>query len=74
VITVANAEIAKHLNENSYGLIFGANTFIALIFQSVLTVDERVLELDAHTQVSNDSWKTPFSRIPVTNGIKINYI
>ncbi|PNF28260.1 Thiamine transporter 2 [Cryptotermes secundus] len=53
MITVANTEIAEHLNENSYGLIFGVNTFLALVFQSILTVivvDERVLALDTRTQ------------------------
>lgn len=29
-ITVASSEIAKHINEDSYGLIFGINTFVAL--------------------------------------------
>lgn len=32
-----SAEIAKHLADDSYGLIFGINTFIALILQSILT-------------------------------------
>jgi thiamine transporter 2/3 len=59
---IYSAEIAKHLNENSYGLIFGVNTFIALVLQSVLTVivvDERVLALDTRTQVSTVSKKKP---------------
>ncbi|XP_021934275.1 thiamine transporter 2-like isoform X2 [Zootermopsis nevadensis] len=38
VITVANAEVAKNISEDSYGLIFGVNTFIALVFQSILTL------------------------------------
>jgi thiamine transporter 2/3 len=52
---IYSTEVAKHLNENSYGLIFGVNTFMALVLQSVLTVivvDERVLALDTRTQVS----------------------
>jgi hypothetical protein len=72
---IYSAEIAKHLNENSYGLIFGVNTFIALVLQSILTVivvDERGLALDTRTQVSNVSCKNPFSRIPAMNYIKIN--
>lgn len=32
-----SAEIAKHLADDSYGLIFGINTFIALVLQSILT-------------------------------------
>ncbi|KAJ4428999.1 hypothetical protein ANN_25995 [Periplaneta americana] len=38
MITVANAEVAKHLTDDSYGLIFGVNTFIALALQSILTL------------------------------------
>jgi hypothetical protein len=71
---IYSAEIAKHLNENSYGLIFGVNTFIALVLQSILTVivvDERVLALDTRTQVSTVTCKSPFSRIPATNGINL---
>ncbi|XP_066143387.1 thiamine transporter 1-like [Euwallacea fornicatus] len=44
-ITVASSEIAKLIKEDSYGLIFGLNTFIALLFQTVMTlvvVTERV--------------------------------
>jgi hypothetical protein len=63
---INSTEVAKHLNENSYGLIFGVNTFMALVFQSVLTViviDERVLALPTRTQVSNATcMETWFSR------------
>ncbi|KAJ9581500.1 hypothetical protein L9F63_023326 [Diploptera punctata] len=38
MITVANTEVAKQLREDSYGLIFGVNMFVALVFQSVLTI------------------------------------
>ncbi|XP_068156877.1 thiamine transporter 1-like isoform X1 [Drosophila tropicalis] len=37
-ITVASAELASCLLEDSFALIFGINTFLALIFQSVLTL------------------------------------
>lgn len=37
-ITVSSAEIAKRLPDDSYGLIFGINTFIALVIQSILTL------------------------------------
>jgi len=53
MITVANAEVAKHLNEDSTGLIFGVNNFMAVVFQTVLTiivVDERGLALTTRTQ------------------------
>ncbi|XP_029674778.1 thiamine transporter 1-like [Formica exsecta] len=35
--TVASFEIAKYISEDSYGLIFGVNTFFALLAQSLLT-------------------------------------
>ncbi|XP_066248538.1 thiamine transporter 1-like [Euwallacea similis] len=38
VITIASSEIAKFIKEDSYGLIFGINTFAALSFQAILTV------------------------------------
>ncbi|XP_052131763.1 thiamine transporter 1 isoform X3 [Frankliniella occidentalis] len=34
----ANSEVAKSLTRDSHGLVFGFNTFIALILQSLLTV------------------------------------
>lgn len=37
-ITVASSEIAKLIKEDSYGLIFGINTFMALLCQTVLTL------------------------------------
>ena len=33
-----SSEVAKGLKRESYGLIFGFNTFLALLFQSVLTI------------------------------------
>ncbi|KZC05194.1 Thiamine transporter 2 [Dufourea novaeangliae] len=38
MFTVASFEIAKYISEDSYGLIFGVNTFFALLLQSILTV------------------------------------
>lgn len=38
MITIASAEIAKYLDEDSFGLIFGINTMYALAFQTILTV------------------------------------
>eukprot|EP00095_Tigriopus_kingsejongensis_P007313 maker-scaffold431_size173393-snap-gene-0.28 protein:Tk07313 transcript:maker-scaffold431_size173393-snap-gene-0.28-mRNA-1 annotation:"hypothetical protein DAPPUDRAFT_59074" len=38
LITVASYEIASRIKDDSYGLIFGFNTFLALLFQTVLTV------------------------------------
>ncbi|XP_017083787.2 thiamine transporter 1 [Drosophila eugracilis] len=37
-ITVASAEVARNLQEESFGLVFGVNTFVALLFQSLLTM------------------------------------
>ncbi|KAL9917450.1 thiamine transporter 1-like isoform 2-T2 [Glossina fuscipes fuscipes] len=37
-ITVASAEVARHLEEDSFGLVFGINTLLALIFQTIITV------------------------------------
>lgn len=53
MITVANSEVAKHLNDDSYGLIFGITTFIALSLQSILTytvVSKQGLKLSARPQ------------------------
>ncbi|XP_014210232.1 thiamine transporter 2-like [Copidosoma floridanum] len=38
IITIANFEVAKHLSQDSYGLIFGINTFLALLIQTILTL------------------------------------
>ncbi|XP_039439306.1 thiamine transporter 1-like isoform X3 [Culex pipiens pallens] len=38
MITMASATVAKYLQEDSFGLVFGINTFVALVFQSILTV------------------------------------
>jgi solute carrier family 19 (thiamine transporter), member 2/3 len=37
MILISSAEIAKQLKEESFGLIFGMNMFIALALQSILT-------------------------------------
>ncbi|XP_023712947.1 folate transporter 1 [Cryptotermes secundus] len=53
MITVANAEVAKNIGEDSYGLIFGVNTFMALALQSVLTlivVSDTGMALEIHLQ------------------------
>lgn len=36
-ITLASAEVAKQLDEDCFGLIFGFNTFLALALQTILT-------------------------------------
>lgn len=38
MITTASAEIAKYIVEDSYGLVFGFNTLIALVLQTLLTL------------------------------------
>ena len=47
-------EIATNLNMQRYALVFGVNTFIALVLQTILTVvvvDSAGLALDVFTQV-----------------------
>ncbi|XP_046639183.1 thiamine transporter 1-like [Daphnia pulicaria] len=38
LITIASSEVAKGLKQESYGLVFGINTFLALFFQTILTL------------------------------------
>ncbi|TGZ56617.1 thiamine transporter 2 [Temnothorax longispinosus] len=38
MVTVASFEVAKCISEDSYGLVFGMNTFFALLTQSILTL------------------------------------
>lgn len=37
IITIASSEIAKCIDDESFGLVFGINTFLALAFQTILT-------------------------------------
>ncbi|XP_049540757.1 folate transporter 1-like [Anopheles darlingi] len=53
MITMASAIVAKYLEEDSFGLIFGINTFVAIGMQSLLTlatISERGLMLDPREQ------------------------
>ncbi|KAG7236097.1 hypothetical protein INR49_001378 [Caranx melampygus] len=74
LITVATYQIAASLNMQRYALVFGVNTFIALVLQSVLTVvvvDSAGLGLDIFTQfliygsyfavISGSSWWRGFA-------------
>ena len=48
-----SAEVAQHITEDSHGLIFGINTFIALVLQTILTIivaDSSGLQLPEPTQ------------------------
>ncbi|XP_072020040.1 thiamine transporter 2-like isoform X1 [Amphiura filiformis] len=45
VKTIATYQIAKHLTVQRYGLVFGCNTFIAAVLQSILTL----IVVDYHT-------------------------
>ena len=50
-----SSEVAKELKQESYGLVFGVNTFLALLFQTILTLivaDQAGLALDPKTQVN----------------------
>lgn len=52
-ITVASAEVAKELDDDSFGLIFGFNTFLALALQTIITflfVSGSVFQLDIFQQ------------------------
>nr|CAD7461227.1 unnamed protein product [Timema tahoe] len=37
MITINNSEVARHISEDSYGLIFGVNTFFTSIVLSLVT-------------------------------------
>ncbi|XP_075146467.1 thiamine transporter 1-like isoform X2 [Haematobia irritans] len=53
IITVAGAEVARYLEEDSFGLVFGINTMIAVIFQTIITlviIDENGLALSTKGQ------------------------
>lgn len=51
MITIANSEVAKNINPDSFALIFGITNFIALCLQSVLTlVVNTTLSLPGRTQ------------------------
>lgn len=38
MITIASSEISVRIHEDSYGLVFGINTFLALVLQSIMTL------------------------------------
>jgi len=53
-----SAQLSLEVDHKSYALIFGFNTFLALILQTILTLivaDEHGLALDIPTQVSHRS-------------------
>ncbi|XP_043283991.1 thiamine transporter 1 isoform X2 [Venturia canescens] len=53
MITVASFEVAKSLSDDSYGLVFGINTLLALALQSLLTfivVGDTFFDLGVRTQ------------------------
>ncbi|XP_071951409.1 thiamine transporter 2-like [Antedon mediterranea] len=53
VITISSYQIAQHLTSDRFALVFGFNTFVALVLQTILTlifVDYRTLNLPADTQ------------------------
>ncbi|KAJ6636071.1 Thiamine transporter 2, partial [Pseudolycoriella hygida] len=72
-ITVASAEVAKHLEDDSFGLVFGINTLVAVVLQTILTVtvvSEDVLSLTVFQQftfyptkdmLSNTQWFGAFN-------------
>uniref|UniRef100_A0A8C5P700 Thiamine transporter 1 n=1 Tax=Leptobrachium leishanense TaxID=445787 RepID=A0A8C5P700_9ANUR len=55
LITIATFQIAANLSMECYALVFGVNTFIALVLQTLITlivVDSSGLGLDLFTQVN----------------------
>ncbi|CAL8121790.1 unnamed protein product [Orchesella dallaii] len=53
IITVASAEVAQRISDDSFGLIFGINTFIALSLQTIVTLvvaDEVGLSMNERDQ------------------------
>lgn len=48
-------QIAKSLTKERYGFVFGANTFITLVIETILTiivVDKAGLDVNVRTQVT----------------------
>ena len=55
-VVVCSIQLAYAVDYNSYGLIFGFNTFLSLILMTILTfavADEHGFNLDIQTQVSS---------------------
>ena len=51
MMTVASFEIVKGLTRDCYAIVFGANTFVALGIQSIMTaILNSALKLDARPQ------------------------
>ncbi|KAH3870863.1 thiamine transporter 1-like isoform X2 [Dreissena polymorpha] len=53
VLTLAAAQIARNLQRQRYGFVFGCNTFLALLVETILTaivVDQAGLGVDVQTQ------------------------
>eukprot|EP00096_Caligus_rogercresseyi_P003935 TRINITY_DN1788_c0_g1_i1.p1 TRINITY_DN1788_c0_g1~~TRINITY_DN1788_c0_g1_i1.p1 ORF type:complete len:428 (+),score=38.52 TRINITY_DN1788_c0_g1_i1:139-1422(+) len=53
LITIASFEVARNIHDDSYGLVFGINTFFALLWQTILTmvlVDDVGLGLSPRSQ------------------------
>ena len=51
---ISSYEVASRISPDSYGLVFGVNTFMALFFQTILTLvvaDDAGLALPPRTQV-----------------------
>ncbi|KAH3721410.1 thiamine transporter 2-like [Dreissena polymorpha] len=53
VLTLASAQIARNLQRQRCGFVFGCNTFLALLIETILTaivVDQAGLDVDVQTQ------------------------
>lgn len=60
ILFLCSGEVAKNISQDSYGLIFGMNTFVALFSQTVLTkvVTNPTLGLKIRSQASKKKAKT----------------
>lgn len=69
IITVAGAVVAENLVEDSFGLIFGINTLVGLILQTILTV--AVVERVGFALEPRDQYVVYGSYFVVLGGISI---
>ena len=61
VLLFCSFQVALNVGEAMYALIFGWNTFVALVLQSIMTLlvtDERGLDLSSRNQVSSRCFRS----------------
>ncbi|KAK9504422.1 hypothetical protein O3M35_010757 [Rhynocoris fuscipes] len=73
MMTISNSEVAKNVNPDSYGLIFGFTLFIALVLQTVLTaVVVNLFQLTARKQF--EVYSAYFCILGVIFGLRSLYL